>query len=151
MATGGSGQGNSTSSSLPDDQVDNNTFAQILEMDEEDDHEFSRGIVEGFFEQAKETFDKMDKALEATDLKTLSELGHFLKGSSAALGLVKVQASCEKIQRYGKMEDDEGKTILEKKDALDRIKKALEEVKTDYAEVEKALRNFYGTEENAPN
>jgi len=34
-------------------------------------------------------------------LKTLSELGHFLKGSSATLGLTKVKDSCEKIQHYG--------------------------------------------------
>merc|ERR1712225_207877 len=33
---------------------------------------------------------KMDDALEEKDLATLSSLGHFLKGSSATLGLTKV-------------------------------------------------------------
>jgi hypothetical protein len=40
------------------------TFEQILDMDEDDDDkEFSRGIVFGFLEQADQTFDKMDASL----------------------------------------------------------------------------------------
>jgi osomolarity two-component system phosphorelay intermediate protein YPD1 len=47
-----------------DDSIDVATFEQILEMDDdEDDREFSRSIVFGFFEQAEETFGKMDDAL----------------------------------------------------------------------------------------
>lgn len=51
---------------LPDlgDAIDSVTFSQILEMDDsEDDREFSKSIVFGFFEQAEETFDNMDTAL----------------------------------------------------------------------------------------
>jgi osomolarity two-component system phosphorelay intermediate protein YPD1 len=44
--------------------IDMATFEQILEMDdEEDEKEFSRSIVYGFFIQAEETFEKMDAAL----------------------------------------------------------------------------------------
>lgn len=40
------------------------TFEQILDMDdEEDDREFSKGIVLGFLEQSEQTFEKMDDAL----------------------------------------------------------------------------------------
>jgi len=46
------------------DSIDALTFEQILEMDDdEDDREFSRSIVFGFFEQAEQTFKKMDDAL----------------------------------------------------------------------------------------
>jgi osomolarity two-component system phosphorelay intermediate protein YPD1 len=46
------------------DLIDNDTFDQILEMDDdEDDRDFSKGIVYGFFEQAESTFENMDKAL----------------------------------------------------------------------------------------
>lgn len=51
---------------LPDlgDSIDAATFEQILEMDDdEDEREFSRSIVFGFFTQAEETFVKMDEAL----------------------------------------------------------------------------------------
>jgi osomolarity two-component system phosphorelay intermediate protein YPD1 len=45
------------------DSIDQETFNQILEMDEEGEHDFSQGIVYGFFEQAETTFEKMEKAL----------------------------------------------------------------------------------------
>lgn len=44
--------------------LDQATFDQVLEMDEDDeDREFSKGIVIGFFEQAEATFEKMEKAM----------------------------------------------------------------------------------------
>lgn len=39
------------------------TFEQLLDMDDEDDHEFSYSIVNNYFEQAESTFKDMDKAL----------------------------------------------------------------------------------------
>lgn len=77
------------------------------------------------------------------DLEKLSELGHFLKGSSATLGLVKVRDGCEKIQRYGKQENLDGSPETDVKVCLEQIKKALTAVKSDYEEVETGLRNFY--------
>lgn len=38
-------------------------FRQILELDEEGDHEFSLSMVEEYFKQAEETFRKLDKGL----------------------------------------------------------------------------------------
>jgi len=136
---------------LPDlgDNVDSATFEQILEMDDdEDDREFSRSIVFGFFEQAEQTFKKMDDALEKKDLPTLSSLGHFLKGSSATLGLTKVKDSCEKIQHYGAQKDEAGtEDEPDEKKCLDRIKETLVAVKEEYIDVEKVLRKFYGASE----
>ncbi|KAH7399997.1 signal transduction histidine kinase [Cadophora sp. MPI-SDFR-AT-0126] len=134
---------------LPDlgDSIDALTFEQILEMDDdEDDREFSRSIVFSFFEQAEQTFKKMDDALEEKDLATLSSLGHFLKGSSATLGLTKVKDSCEKIQHYGQKKDDDGTEDEPDEDkCLERIKDTLVTVKDEYAEVEKVLKKFYST------
>lgn len=51
---------------LPDcgDSIDPLTFEQILEMDDdEEEREFSKSIVYGFFDQAEQTFVKMDGAL----------------------------------------------------------------------------------------
>jgi osomolarity two-component system phosphorelay intermediate protein YPD1 len=45
--------------------IDLATFEQIREMDEDDNDDFSRMIVSGFLEQAKDTFEKMDKSLSA--------------------------------------------------------------------------------------
>ncbi|TVY32152.1 Multistep phosphorelay regulator [Lachnellula occidentalis] len=88
----------------------------------------------------------MDKALEDGDLSELSSLGHFLKGSSATLGLTKVKESCEKIQHYGQQKDEAGTTDEpDEKLCLSRIKEILVTVKEEYEEVEKVLKKFYAT------
>ncbi|KAF4625951.1 hypothetical protein G7Y89_g12210 [Cudoniella acicularis] len=134
---------------LPDlgDNIDSLTFEQILEMDDdEEEREFSKSIVFSFFEQAVQTFKKMDDALKEGDLKQLSSLGHFLKGSSATLGLTKVKDSCEKIQHFGQMKDEAGTTDVDDKNlCLSRIKQTLATVKVEYAEVEKVLKKFYAS------
>jgi len=78
------------------------------------------------------------------DLPELSSLGHFLKGSSATLGLTKVRDCCEKIQHFGQMKDEAGTTDEpDEAECLERIKETLAVVKEEYAEVEKVLKKFY--------
>lgn len=60
-AGGGAGEG--SDSPLPADMIDMDTFGQLLEMDDEDDREFSKEIVWNFFDQASTTFEQMDEAL----------------------------------------------------------------------------------------
>jgi osomolarity two-component system phosphorelay intermediate protein YPD1 len=80
------------------------------------------------------------------DLATLSSLGHFLKGSSATLGLTKVKDSCEKIQHYGQMKDEAGTADEpDEEKCLELIKDTLVAVKEEYAEVEKVLKKFYAS------
>jgi len=76
-------------------------------------------------------------------LDELYRLGHFLKGSSATVGLTKVKDSCEKIQRYGKRENVDGTPEPDAELCLSRIKSTLAILKSEYAEAEKALKNFY--------
>lgn len=45
------------------DTVDTETFDQILEMDDDDDRDFSKEIVYGFLDQAETTFVKMQDAM----------------------------------------------------------------------------------------
>ncbi|KAI8590843.1 signal transduction histidine kinase [Geranomyces variabilis] len=131
---------------MPSDEiVDHNIFDQLLEMDEDDeDRGFSRDIVTNYFEQAETTFSSMDTSLAAKDLQALSRLGHFLKGSSAALGLTKVKSSCEKMQHYGNMKDEHGSGSLSEDEALKRIATLLKQTKIEYHEAEKYLKEFYG-------
>jgi osomolarity two-component system phosphorelay intermediate protein YPD1 len=66
-----------------------------------------------------------------------------LKGSSATLGLVKVRDGCEKIQRYGKLENLDGSPEQDADLCLGRIKEALSAVTKDYHEVKKTLQEYY--------
>ncbi|KAL8802587.1 MAG: hypothetical protein Q9223_006469 [Gallowayella weberi] len=135
------------STGLPDfgDNIDPMTFEQILEMDDdEDEREFSKSIVFGFFEQAENTFKNMDASLESKDIAQLSSLGHFLKGSSATLGLTKVKDACEKIQHFGAYKDETGTNDVPNKElCLEKIKKTMIPLKKDYAEAETILRRYY--------
>ncbi|KAK9473441.1 signal transduction histidine kinase [Dipodascopsis tothii] len=128
--------------------IDWATFDQILEMDDDgDEREFSKSIVWNFFEQAENTFTQMDDALASKNLDELSLLGHFLKGSSAALGLTLVKDSCEKIQHLGAKKDETGKDDVDDDElCLSRIQVTLEEVRKEYAESEKFLRRYFKDE-----
>jgi hypothetical protein len=80
---------------------------------------------------------------EEENLEELSKLGHFLKGSSATLGLTKIKDSCEKIQRYGKKEKEDGSPLDDEKVCLEKITKTLKVVKEEYEEAETILNNFF--------
>lgn len=130
-----------------EDQIDPATFEQILEMDDdEEEREFSKSIVYDFFGQADSTFKKMDAELKKKDaksLKDLSELGHFLKGSSATLGLTKVKDSCEKIQHYGSLKDESGTKDIKEEEAREKLAKIIKQAKVEFAEVKDVLKDFY--------
>ncbi|OCL07861.1 histidine containing phosphotransmitter protein [Glonium stellatum] len=130
---------------LPDagDSLDAATFEQILEMDDDDDRDFSRSIVFDFFQQAEGTFNKMDECLAKKDLAQLSALGHFLKGSSATLGLTKVKDSCEKIQHFGANKDETGTNDLDDDVCLKRLKTTINQAKQEFSDIEKVLKKFY--------
>lgn len=80
------------------------------------------------------------------DLPELSRLGHFLKGSSAAIGLKKVKATCEKIQHIGNCKDEVGIRQMQEDEALNKITQILPRVKAENSEAEEYLRNFYKQE-----
>jgi len=129
--------------------------------DDEEEREFSRSIVYGFFTQAEETFLGMDLDMYVTgltavmtnaltvirknkDLAGLSSKGHFLKGSSATLGFTKIRDECEKIQNYGRKKDETGTNDEPDEEKLLRlIEEAVNEVKRAYKVVEALMKKFY--------
>jgi osomolarity two-component system phosphorelay intermediate protein YPD1 len=75
------------------------------------------------------------------DLAQLSKLGHFLKGSAAALGVWKLQYSCEKIQQHGELVDEEKE--LTEEEALATIGTLLKQAKEEYKDADTELRRWY--------
>ncbi|KAG0021552.1 hypothetical protein BGZ82_011299 [Podila clonocystis] len=127
--------------------IDHTTFDQLLEMDDEEDHEFSKSLVWNYFEQAEKTFGDMNEAMKKLDFPDLSRLGHFLKGSSAALGLTKVKESCEKLQHYGNRKDATGVNTITDSEAEELIQALLIQMREEYDEAESYLRDFYEGQE----
>jgi osomolarity two-component system phosphorelay intermediate protein YPD1 len=66
-----------------------------------------------------------------------------LKGSSAALGLIKVRASCERIQFYGSLKDETGSSSISPEQALNLVTNALGQAKNEYQEAETYLKSFF--------
>jgi len=129
---------------LTEDFLDATTFEQLLEMDDDDEREFSKGIVWNYFDQVKGSFAPIEEGIRKRDFHALSSLGHYLKGSSAAVGLVKLKASCEKIQNYGNKLDETGNTSIAEDDALAKIAEVLVVTKKDFRDAEIWLKRFYG-------
>lgn len=91
---------------IPKEIINWTILSEIVSMDE-DDPDFSKGLIIQFIDQAETTFKEMQLNLETTkDLKTLDNLGHFLKGSSAALGLQRIAWVCERIQNLGRKREN---------------------------------------------
>jgi len=80
------------------------------------------------------------------ELNELSALGHFLKGSSATLGFNKIRDSCQVIQQYGHKLNLDGSPEPDEDVCLEKITDALEKVKVDLAELEKAIKRFFTPE-----
>lgn len=80
--------------------VEWSVFSELVAMDE-DEEEFSKGLCQTFVNQFKETAQEIDDNLKSKNLEKLSSLGHYLKGSAAALGLKSISTQCERIQNYG--------------------------------------------------
>ncbi|KAH9448117.1 hypothetical protein Pst134EB_022104 [Puccinia striiformis f. sp. tritici] len=171
--------------------VDMETFGQLLEMDDDEEHSFSKSLTWDYFEQVSITFrlsscrgplithfsplfsrllppskkwmrqcqsssrknqrlglyTEIDPFLQiyslGGDLITLSRKGHFLKGSSAALGLNKVKASCEKMQHYGNKKKANGEGTLTESEAMDHCKLLLRQLKEEQKFSKAWLERFY--------
>jgi len=81
------------------------------------------------------------------DFPDLSRLGHFLKGSSAALGLRRVTESCERLQHFGNRKDATGVKTITNEEAEDLIRALLVQVRDEYNEAKNYLTVFYDGEE----
>lgn len=124
--------------------IDEDVFGQLLQMDEEDDQSFSKSLILDYFEQAQTTFTSIKEALDKGDLDAASKLGHFLKGSSSAIGLVKVKNSCEKIQYVGNLRQPDGTGSTTPEEALAALNQLLVQAQAEFVEASEYLKALYG-------
>lgn len=131
--------------------VEWSVFSEIIAMDE-DEEGFSHGLVVTFVQQVVETFDEIEQNLKSKDLDKLSALGHYLKGSAAALGLVKISSQCERIQNYGHRDNFDDFKIdsdLSESDTefwLLLIEDAFQKAKSGFEKSKEALNDYFDDE-----
>lgn len=128
---------------IPDEVINWDILNEIVSMDE-DDAGFSHSLIVQFFDQASTTFDQMQLHLDGDkDLVQLGQLGHFLKGSSASLGLQRIAWVCERIQNYGQRR--EGANIGDEK-YIELISGCVDLARKEFLSAKKELAKFYKTE-----
>ncbi|KAI9348595.1 signal transduction histidine kinase [Obelidium mucronatum] len=126
------------------DIVDSSVFDQLLEMDDDENRDFSKGIAKDYMTQAETTLLELDDSLGKMDLESLGRLGHFMKGSSAALGLQKIRETCEQIQNYGRKVDSSGEPLALSDDVLmEKLGELVKDARTQYNEAREWLNKFY--------
>lgn len=83
---------------LEDGIVDMDAFSQILALDETDpSREFSKALVWAWCDQAEHAVEEMEEFLANGNVTALASKAHYLKGSSASLGLIHVSQTCQSI------------------------------------------------------
>lgn len=125
-------------------------FNELVLMDD-DEPGFSFSLIQSFIEQAINTFKNINDELQCVDvhneksyqqsLQILSQHGHYLKGSAASLGLVRLQEQCERIQSYGLKKDLDD--IGANTPWHERIKEALVKAREEFALVRVVLGKYY--------
>lgn len=123
-------------------------FSELVAMDE-DEEGFSKSLFQTFVDQFKDTFIELDENVKAKDLDKLSSLGHYLKGSAAALGLTTIAEQCERIQNYGHKNNFDGFEAddLEESDGdafwLKLIEDAMDQANEHFLQSKKALNEYF--------
>lgn len=128
-------------------------FSELVAMDE-DEEGFSQSLFQTFVDQVKETFQEIDTNLKSKNLEKLSSLGHYLKGSAAALGLESISAQCERIQNYGHKNNFDNFKIKDKPELKEEddtfwiklIEDALSKATVDFEKSREALNEYFDDE-----
>lgn len=132
---------------IPEGVINWNTLNEIVSMDE-DCPEFSKELIIQYLDQASTTFDQIEQELQGNcDLQQLASLGHFLRGSSAALGLQRISWACERIQNLGRKREGgvDGQQMPDEHYAQ-LITSALQCARTEFDAAKAELSAFYKTQ-----
>lgn len=111
--------------------IDEAIFSQLLEMDDNDDHDFSKSLVIDYFVQVDESMEKFETLMKNKQFHDVAALGHYLKGSSAGIGALHIREICESIQHYENhiKSGKDGELYL--KNLIDELKGTIEPTKKE--------------------
>ncbi|AET40836.1 Ypd1p Ecym_6465 [Eremothecium cymbalariae DBVPG len=131
---------------IPQKIINWDILNEIVSMDE-DDPGFSQRLCLQYIDQAETTFEQIQSELDSenSSLANLSSLSHFLKGSSASLGLQRIAWACERIQNYGK-KGEGASSIAPDSYYIDLISEALNLAREEFNAARKELSKYYKTE-----
>ncbi|KAI6765489.1 hypothetical protein HG530_006559 [Fusarium avenaceum] len=125
------------------DLIDIDKFSQILEMDDDGDRGYSSSICEAWMEEVEAGFARLEQAINSAEFDKISTYARDRRGTSEALGAIKVSNTFKDLQQLGEREDPTGGGKLDDETALQKAADLLREGREDYKEtaalIEKAL------------
>jgi len=152
---------NPTQCDDPGNIINLDILCNVLDLDDDDTHEWSKSVAWDYFLQAHQTILKMERSLYVRpqppdvsssldhhlsaekDLPQLSFLAQFLKGSSATLGVSKVKVSCEQLEQYGSLRNQGIDRDLSLEVALVKIDRVLKCIKVECTAAESWFKEYY--------
>ncbi|KAI4746727.1 hypothetical protein E4T50_02978 [Aureobasidium sp. EXF-12298] len=116
--------------------IDAKVFSSILDLDDNEDQNFSWSLVFDFIELAKQTLDEMDACLsrEQNDFKQLRDKATFLRGPFTTLGAYRMEGTCARIQQL---------VVEGTRATLDTAASLIQEARERFLVAEKALHQLY--------
>lgn len=92
---------------MPGDGINWEIVEQLMELDEDDGmYEFTNRILQDYFTQMEEKMPEIHNLVVNRRYEDAAHLGHFLKGSSAAIGAECISDICDKIQHYKEQSEE---------------------------------------------
>ncbi|KEQ68410.1 hypothetical protein M436DRAFT_21160, partial [Aureobasidium namibiae CBS 147.97] len=82
-----------------DHALDAKVFSNILDLDDDEDQNFSRSLVFDFIDLAKQTLNEMDACLEQKDFVRLRDRAAYLRGPCNTLGVYRMEETCARIEQ----------------------------------------------------
>lgn len=115
--------------------IDWEVVEQLMELDMDDpEFTFTKQVFHDFFEQLDEKIPALTQFVIAKDYENAAKLGHYLKGSSAAIGAVALSQISEDIQHCQEKKDDPQAYLM----------RLLHELQTAYPPVKRQLLQRVG-------
>lgn len=132
---------------IPPNVINWDILNEVVSMDEFDPG-FSQQLIVQYIEQAETTFRQISEKLNLStpDLINISSLGHFLKGSSASLGLQRIAWTCERIQNYGKKAGVQADKSHPDSQITGLISEALDLAQCEFKSARAELSKYYNLE-----
>jgi two-component system, sensor histidine kinase and response regulator len=89
----------------PDDSIDRSVLAGLRELQAEGEPDIVAELAEMFLEDVPIRLTELRDAVEIGDGHLVERVAHALKGSSAAIGAVKMEVICAELEEMGRSED----------------------------------------------
>ncbi|KAF5001523.1 hypothetical protein FGRMN_994 [Fusarium graminum] len=120
--------------------IDESTFTQLLEMDDDNERDFSSSVCFEWIDQSEGNYTNIEEAIESGNLEDLHKIADYCCGLAATIGAKKVVSTLEHLKKLSERKE------LDDATALHQAAGVLREYKAAHEEAVAAVRDILETE-----